>query len=213
MATEIEAKFRIPAPDPVRQRLRALGAQPAGRVHERNRIFDTPERLLLRSDCGLRIRECRPLPPAAPGPDVRPAAPGAPVPPAELTYKGPRAAPAPGTAGDAGLKSREELATAVDDPAALVGILERLGYRAVIEYEKRREMYRLAGCEIALDELPRLGWWLEIEGPDAAAVEAARGQLGLATAPAVAETYVEMAAAHGEADAAGGRRLRFEAAG
>ena len=31
-----------------------------------------------------------------------------------------------------------------------------------------------------IDELPRLGWWVEIEGPDVKAIEAARRRLNLA---------------------------------
>jgi adenylate cyclase class 2 len=191
MGRELEAKFRVPALEPVRQRLRARGARPAGPVLETNRIFDTPDCRLLGADCGLRVREAVALE----------AAPGSPACSATLTYKGPRAARQP--------KVREELETAVADAAELVGILQRLGFREVVYYEKRRETWRLGPCEIALDELPRLGSWIEIEGPDAAAIEYARTDLGLADTPVSAETYVELAATHGEADAAGCRRLVF----
>ena len=195
MGRELEAKFRVPALEPVRQRLRARGARPAGPVLETSRIFDTPDRRLLGADCGLRVREAVALA----------AAPGSPACSATLTYKGPRTARQP--------KVREELETAVADPAELVRILQRLGFREVVYYEKRRETWRLGPCEIALDELPRLGNWVEIEGPDAAAIEHARTDLGLADTPVSAETYVELAAAQGEADAAGCRRLVFGTAG
>jgi hypothetical protein len=45
--------------------------------------------------------------------------------------------------------------------------------------------------------------------PDAAAVERVRAELGLAETPIVPDTYVEMAARHGAADADGCRRLLF----
>jgi adenylate cyclase, class 2 len=192
MPTETEAKFRLPDPDALRQRLEELGAQPAGRVLEVNRIFDTPDARLRNADCGLRIRIGRSLEADSP--------PGG-ASSALLTYKGPRAAGEP--------KIREELETPVADPAALVEILDRLGLHEIIVYEKRRDVWRLGPCEIAVDELPDLGWWLEIEGPTAAAVAHAQAQLGLAATPPVRETYVEMAAARGQPDAPGCRRLAF----
>jgi adenylate cyclase class 2 len=194
VAQEIEAKFQIATPEAYRQRLVERGARRIGRVLEINRVFDTPGRRLLGAECGLRVRQCQPVDREATG-----------EPPfASLTYKGPRSA--------APLKSREELETPVADPTALVAILERLGFQAVIVYEKRREAWQLGLCEITLDELPRLGWWIEIEGPDIVAIETARMQLGLADAAPVRETYVEMAAARGELDTQGRRRLLFVAA-
>lgn len=190
MPTEIEAKFQVTDPEPLRQALRRLGAELLRRVLETNRIFDTPDRRLLGADCGLRIRTERPLDRAPRGPS----------PPATLTYKGPRQA--------SDLKSREELEVCVSDAGGLADILARLGFQPVIVYEKRRETWHVGPCEVSVDELPRLGWWLEIEGPDAAAVQAAVRQLGL-TGPPTRQTYVEMAAAHGDADTQGCRRLAF----
>jgi len=183
MPTEIEAKFQVTDPEPLRQALRRLGAELRRRVLETNRIFDTADRRLLGADCGLRIRTQRRLDRA---PNGQPPA-------ATLTYKGPR------QAGD--LKSREELEVCVSDAGALADILARLGFQPVIVYEKRRETWHVGTCEVSLDELPRLGWWLEVEGPDAAAVESVVQQLGLADTPPTRQTYVEMAAAHGDKDA------------
>ncbi len=194
MPQEIEAKLRIPGPEPLRGRLRALGAQPRAPVFETNRILDTADGRLRAAGCGLRVRCCRPLPPAA-AHDTESA---------WLTFKGPRAA------GE--LKQREELETGVADAAMLLALFERLGYRSVILYEKRRETWHLRSCEVTLDELPQLGWFAEIEGPDAQAIAAVRAQLDLAATPLVRETYVELAARHGTPDAAGVRRLAFSVA-
>ncbi|HUU95101.1 MAG TPA: class IV adenylate cyclase [Phycisphaerae bacterium] len=188
MSREIETKIRLGDPGPLRTRLRESGAARHTHVQETNRIFDTPDRRLLAGDCGLRIRESRPVDGGSP---LQPT----------LTFKGPRE-PGP-------LKSRAELETPVADAQTLADILQRLGFREVIRYEKRRETWRLRDCEVCLDELPRLGWYVEIEGPRTEAVETARKQLGLTALPALRETYVELAADHGDADPAGCRLLLF----
>src|SRR3712207_3514075 len=56
MPVEIEAKMKVESLDPVRDRLRAAGAQPVGRFLETNIFFDTEDRSLLAADEGLRLR-------------------------------------------------------------------------------------------------------------------------------------------------------------
>jgi len=190
MAIEIELKFRLDGPEAVRRRLTQLGARRLSRVLEVNSLFDTAEQRLLRADCGLRLRESRPVAAAS---EAAPAA--------LLTFKGPRQTGLP--------KTRAEFETSIGDPQALRSILEQLGLRVVMIYEKRRELWQVAECHAALDELPRLGWWLEIEGPTSEAVQAARELLWLYDVPPVAETYVEMVARCGQPDADGCCTLRF----
>lgn len=192
MPTEIEAKFRLDDPDALRERLRGLGAGRVAWHRESNHLYDTPEGRLRRSGCGLRVRVAWSL-------EVEGAAPTG-----WLTFKGPRH---PGE-----LKVREELESPVDDAAAVMGILERLGWREVVVYEKRREVWHLGACEVTVDELPRLGWWLEIEGPDEETVQATRRALGLEAAALAKDTYVALAAKHGDANADGCRRLVFSVA-
>jgi hypothetical protein len=60
-----------------------------------------------------------------------------------------------------------------------------------------------------LDELPRLGGFLEIEGPGTAALEAARGRLGLADAAPLRETYLALIAQHVTPGPDGTLRLDF----
>jgi len=214
MPTELEVKLRLARPDELVARLAAVGARAVGTVLEINRIFDTPERRLLSAGCGLRLRTCRDIPPSGGVPKSSAIARDAVTPagaaadrsqPGVLTFKGPRA-PGP-------LKQREELETAVEDAAAALGILQGLGFAEVIRYEKRRSTWDVVlaegTCEVTLDELPRLGWFAEIEGPNAAAIARARELLQLEAAPVVGESYVELAAQHGTAGPAGQRRLLF----
>lgn len=191
MAREIEIKLRCPDFDALRRMLRELQAQPAGVVLEYNRLFDTPDGQLRRAGCGLRVRELR-----STDDDTT-----APHPAAVLTYKGPRD---PGE-----IKSRDEYETTVSDATTLITILNHLGYREIVVYEKRRESWHLHPCEVTLDELPRLGTFMEIEGPSEQTLTAARAQLGLADTPICRESYVELTARHGDLDASGCRRLVF----
>lgn len=188
MRTEIEAKFRIGEPAPIRAMLERCGAIRLSFVHELNHLLDTPERRILAAGCGLRVRVWRSLD------DEKRSG-------ATLTFKGPR--------HDGEFKSHPEIETALTDADDALAILEHIGFRATIVYEKRRETWRLGECEVTLDELPRLGWFLEIEGPDADAIQSARHQLGLADTPVVDETYVRMAARYGDSTERGTRQLVF----
>jgi len=63
------------------------------------------------------------------------------------------------------MKHRREDETRVDDPDAMELILDALGFAPALVYEKRRETWRLAQTEIAIDELP-FGLFMEIEGSE-----------------------------------------------
>ncbi len=100
-----------------------------------------------------------------------------------VTLKGP-------AAFTGGLKTREELETEVHDGEVLTAILERLGYRARMRYEKDRELWGIEDFEVALDRTP-LGSFVEIEGPGNGADAMAR-RLGLDPEAAVRGSYVSL---------------------
>ena len=170
MPIETEIKLRVESHEPTRARLHALGAQFIRRGMETNRIFDLSDGALRRKGMGLRVRT---LHDEATGERS-----------ATLTAKGPR------THGV--VKSREECEVSVADPDATVDILHLLGYAQILRYEKRRETWSHEDCLIELDEPARLGLFVEIEGPDAAAIAAVRKALGLAGASDVEASYVHM---------------------
>jgi adenylate cyclase class 2 len=133
---EVEIKLRLASAAEGRRRLREAGFRLARRrVFEANTLFDDAQHRLYRSGMALRVREVngRVL----------------------LTYKGPAE---PGRH-----KSREEIETAFDNPAALRAILERLGYRPVFRYEKYRAEYTDGKGVATVDETP-VGFFLELEG-------------------------------------------------
>jgi adenylate cyclase class 2 len=173
MALEIEAKIKVDSCAGARARLGELGARRVYDVLETNELYDTSDQQLFRRGCGLRIRTCR-----GEGDVPRPA----------LTHKGPQQAGL--------LKSRDEIETEVTDPTALGDILKSLGYVPVIIFEKRREEWELDGLKIELDEVPRLGSYVEIEGPDEASVRALQARLGLGGHPSIQDSYVALLIDH-----------------
>ncbi|MEP0847897.1 MAG: class IV adenylate cyclase [Phycisphaerae bacterium] len=189
LATEVELKFRLRDPQPLRDALRLAGAVPYARIAETNTLFDAPDQRLMHAGCGLRLRSQRSLDSAET--------------PAEhlLTFKGPRQ---PGA-----VKVRAEFESTVGDALTMARILEALGFAPTVCYEKRREPWRLRECEVCVDELPQLGWFAEVEGPDADAVCAAAAELGLADGARVEESYVTLAWRHGNPEANAVRRLKF----
>lgn len=173
MAREIEAKIRVASHEPVRRRLGELGAKRLGCVLETNRIFDRSDGSLRNRGCGLRVRTTMPLDGKGTGTTT-------------LTYKGPVQ---PGA-----FKSREELEVSVSNADTLAQLLFQLGCVQILQFEKRRESWLLGECRIELDEPPHIGLFVEIEGPDDAAIRAAIDSLGLADEPHVSASYVRMLA-------------------
>lgn len=158
---EIEAKFYIRDMAGLEQRLLACGGrlvQP--RTFENNLRFDTPDRALGNRYQVLRLR----LDTAA-----------------RLTFKG------PGVLQD-GVKIRQEIEFTVGDFDAAHALLEALGFRLIMAYEKYRTTYDLGGVHVLLDELP-YGPFAEIEGPDLATIQATGRSLGLAFDAAVEQSY------------------------
>ena len=63
------------------------------------------------------------------------------------------------------VKRRIEHETEISDGKAARRIVESLGYKPSLVYEKRREIWHFGAAEIALDELP-FGFYLEIEAAE-----------------------------------------------
>lgn len=187
MAVEIEAKVRVTDFTATREKLKQRGAVHKGNVTETNTFFDTEDRSLLAGDQGLRIRSQR--------------SEGS----AEefiITFKGPRQT--------GPLKSREEVevhVTSGKDAGALLGCL---GYREMLSFQKRRESWTLGGCKVELDELPRLGTFVEVEGPTEAMIMKVREELGLGSAPLIRASYSALLMSHLQEQGATERFITFK---
>ncbi len=107
---------------------------------------------------------------------------------------------------DSAIKRNREEETGVTDAGALAAILEALGYRPALVYEKRRSTWKVAGVEVVLDELP-FGLFMEIEGEEDAIHEAER-LLGVEGAEAEHAPYPELTAREGS-EAGGIVEARF----
>ena len=146
-STETEVKLEVRDPAGVREGLRRIGAALVGpRELEDNVLLDDAAGRLTSRGEALRVRTVG-------GRGV-------------FTYKGPK------QASSAGIKTRRELEVDVDDPGRLREILAALGYEVRFRYQKYRETWRFAACEIVVDETP-IGCFVEIEGTEEAIHEVA----------------------------------------
>lgn len=158
--TETEVKLYCPDLETVRQRLESAGAElVAPRVFERNVRYENDSETLTANGIVVRLRE-----------DTR----------IRLTYKG------PGTVAE-GIMSRFEAEVEVSDFDTMSLILEHLGYRTYMTYEKYRTTYTLDGAEIVLDEMP-FGNFVEIEG-HAGAIEQIVAKLDMQAARRYGYSY------------------------
>lgn len=67
-------------------------------------------------------------------------------------------------ASETDFKHQIEFETIVSDVDATENIIEKLGYKLAVVYEKHRKAWHLGNTEVVLDELP-FGYYMEIEGP------------------------------------------------
>ncbi|HEX8843699.1 MAG TPA: class IV adenylate cyclase [Pyrinomonadaceae bacterium] len=93
------------------------------------------------------------------------------------------------------IKRQREDETVVEDAQALSAILDALGYKPAVIYEKRRATWRLRNTEIVLDELP-FGLFAEIEGEEEAITEI-ENELGLNEVAAEMSSYPKLTRQHG----------------
>jgi adenylate cyclase class 2 len=148
---ELEVKFFLANKHKLQKTLKNLGASIVqARINEHNLRFDTTEGTLTSNKQVLRLRK-----------DFA----------NHLTYKGPNDI-------KTGVSIRTEIEVSVDDFDKTQNLLEALGYRVSMIYEKYRTVYRLSGALITIDEMP-FGDFAEIESTDRANIENVCNQLEL----------------------------------
>jgi len=160
MAIEIEKKYRL-TPEQARtlaQRLDEIGAERSGSAFEVNALYSNSALDLEGAILRLRRIGNRAI----------------------LTFKKRFSSPSP-------IKRQLEEETEVEDGDVMARILDRLGFKPSLIYEKRRETWKHQSTEIAIDELP-FGWFMEIEGDEADIVAVERA-IGIDESSAEEATY------------------------
>lgn len=97
---------------------------------------------------------------------------------------------------DADFKHKIEHETEVSDVGATESIIEKLGYRLSIVYEKHRKTFHFNDVEVVLDELP-FGYYMEIEGT-VEAIEKAEEALGVKDLEAEMRGYPRLTQKYGK---------------
>jgi len=73
-----------------------------------------------------------------------------------------------------------EIEVEVSSYAKTIELLEAIGLKVISEQHTRREVWKLGGCDVSLDDWPWLPPMVEIEGPDEGILQRVATQLELA---------------------------------
>lgn len=168
MSFEIEAKLKVDSLTQIERKLGELGAEFLAELAQTDYHFDDSGATLTTTDRCLRLRQ------ESVGQSER----------LFLCYKGPKE--------KSNFKKRQEIEIEINDTDSMERLLIALGYRKVLTVEKTRRLWRLGGCEVALDRLPLLGDFVEIEGPDDERIADVQESLGLASIPHIPKSYAQL---------------------
>jgi len=170
MQTETETKLKVESLKKVAERLDELDAEFVAEQWQTDYYFDTAERTLTKTDSCLRLRR------QMTGDDKK----------VILAFKGPKEKTA--------LKRRQEIEIEIAGADSAAELLKALGYEKALVFEKKRRLWQLDDCEIALDELPLLGSFVEIEGPNEEKILGIQARLGLSGLPHILQSYASLMA-------------------
>jgi len=168
MYVEIELKLKVDSLPEVEQKLAEAGAEFLAEQLQTDYLFDDANAALITNDRCLRLRRQS-------------------VAGSErffLTYKGAKE--------KSNFKKRQEIETEIIEAESTKKLLSALGYEKVMVVEKKRRLWKLGGCSVALDQLPLLGAFVEIEGPDDETITDVQQRLGLADLPHIAKSYAQL---------------------
>ena len=168
MCTEIEAKLKVDSLQQVERKLAELGARFLAEQLQTDYHFDDADDNFAKTDRCLRLRR------QTDGKNEG----------FFLTYKGAKE--------KSRFKKRQEIEAEVKDADSVRKLFSALGYKKTVVVEKKRRVWQFAGCEIALDRLPLLGDFVEIEGPDEEKIAAVQKDLGLSDLPHIPKSYAAL---------------------
>ena len=165
MCIEIEAKLKVDSLQEVGRKLGEVGAEFVEEQLQTDTYFDDAGAVLKSSDRALRLRRQR----AGQKENTF------------LTYKGAKE--------KSDFKKRQEIEIEVGNGDLVEKLLSELGYKKKLVFEKKRRVWKLHDCVVCLDELPLLGSFVEIEGPDGESIADVQKNLGMSDLPHIVESY------------------------
>ena len=168
MSIEIELKVKVDSFEQIVEKLRQIGADFDDDYRQIDYYFDDKEDSLIDSDRCLRLRKQHDH-----GDETF-----------ELTYKGQRQ--------NHCFKSRREIGLKLEKAEEIMEVFNALGYSERLAFEKKRQIWRTNGCEIALDELPLIGKFVEIEGPNDKSIAATQKKLGMGHLKHIEHSYAHL---------------------
>ena len=101
-----------------------------------------------------------------------------------LTYKGSKQ--------DSKFKKRVELELEIDDVETARSLLTAIGYQQGLSYEKKRQYWKYKHCQVLLDEVPMLGFFVEIEAEDENLISEVQTDMGLSDYEHINNGYASM---------------------
>jgi len=165
MNIEIEAKLKVDSLEQVAAKLAELGAEFGQEQLHLDSYFDDANTTFRKSDRCLRLRRL------LVGKNER----------FFLTYKGAKE--------KSSFKKRQEIEIEIVDGDSVRKLLSALGYENVRSIEKKRLTWQMGDCVVALDQLPLIGSFVEIEGPDEGKIADVQKSLGLSGLSHIKKSY------------------------
>jgi len=168
MCFEIEAKLKVDSLPEIERKLGEFGAEFLAEQLQMDYLFDDANAALTTTDRCLRLRRQ-----SVAGRERY-----------FLTYKGAKE--------KSNFKKRQEIEIEIIEADSTKKLLSALGYEKVLVVEKKRRLWQFGGCSVALDQLPLLGAFVEIEGPDDETIADVQLRLSLAGLPHIAKSYAQL---------------------
>ncbi len=187
MGIEIEAKLKVESLVEVAARVSELGGKCRQKILQKDCYLDDAAESMMSKDRCLRLRR---------------QSTGS-IKETVLTYKGPKE--------KTRLKKRQEINLVVEDADSAEKLAAALGYEKALSFEKKREIWQLDDCQVCLDELPLLGRFVEIEGPDEEKITRLQEKLGLGDVLHIPKSYATLMREELDRKGIGRREILFGA--